>query len=119
MSTLGEKYCKMEYLKPDLLFLSLAITTFYRKSFTFKSHGSLFFISLFSYLSFNLDISVYLKYAMMTCAVSDVLSRIVIYNLQDVFNNLVVYFSLIFLSKQEGHQLWMTILFLSPAQLIR
>ena len=111
--------CEMEHLQPDLLFLSLAITTFYRKSFTLKNHGSLIFISLLSFLSFQLDISMVLIYVLVISVICDVLSRILTYNLQDVFNNIVVYLSLLFLSHYEGEQLWMIILILSPAQLIR
>ena len=50
-SVRGGEMCK---LKPELVFLALSLTSFYRKSFSFRSQGPLVFLSLTSYLCVRL-----------------------------------------------------------------
>ena len=42
-------------LKPELVFLALSLTTFYRKSFSFQSQGLLVVLSLMTYLCLRLQ----------------------------------------------------------------
>ena len=109
------------WLKPEIILLTLSITTFYRKTFTFMSHGPLIVSSLFGFFIIRFCFNILLVSLMVGIILQDIVKKIQSYDRQDVFNNVVMYCSLLWLEDAvvPGSQLWAVVLFLSPAQLIR
>ena len=109
------------WLKPEIILLTLSITTFYRKSFTFMSHGQLVVSSLLGFFIIRLCFNVLLVSLIVGIILQDIVKKIQSYDRQDVFNNVVMYCSLLWLEDAvvPGSQLWAVVLSLSPAQLIR
>ena len=124
-------------MKPDLMFLSLGITTFYRKSFTFESQVSVVSVPLnlilFSSqglltlyyfvgcLSWRLDLSCSLGLLLLGLWLlcQGVAGKVRNYDSQDVINNLMMYGALVYLDTRAASSLWLEILCLCPAQLMR
>ena len=136
MRNLDWTECLLSHFKPALLLLSLSLTTFYRKSFSFQRHGPLVVASLLTSLSLRLhcsplplalsatltllltarrDLSVHISGLLLQC----LSCRIGSYDGQDVINNLVMFASLTQAVNLSQPTLWGAILFLSPAQLMR
>ena len=120
---------------PDMIFLSLSITTFYRKSFGFDSQvfnskflaimmkstsqGRLFLVSLLGFFCTDFAWSPVLLSLVTVVILLDVGRRITSYDTQDLINILVMYSALVCLQSHQTSSLWLTVFCLSPAQLLR
>jgi len=109
------------WIRPEIMFLTLSITTFYRKSFTFASHGQLALCSILGFVIIRFYLNVLWFSLLVGVILQDLVKKIHSYDCQDVFNNVVMYCCLLWLevALANGTHLWPVILFLSPAQLIR
>ena len=122
ITTAWADYCpvsvELSHFQPELVFLALGITTFYRKSFSFQVVGPLVLTSLLTSLCLRLHSSPLT--ASLAAALTLILAaRVGSYDGQDVINNLVMYAYLTQRPSLTQPTLWWAILFLSPAQLIR
>ena len=111
----------LDTLSPALLHLSLAIITFYRKSFTFRSHGVLCLSSsLFFLHSLSPVPSLLLPILLTTITLKEFSKHLTSLDLQDSYNLLAMLLLLLHLSNPHPMQkLWLLPLLLSPLQLLR
>ena len=111
----------LDTLSPALLHLSLAIITFYRKSFIFRSHGVLCLSSsLFFLHSLSPVPSLLLPILLTTITLKELSKHLTSLDLQDSYNLLAMLLLLLHLSNPHPMQkLWLLPLLLSPLQLLR
>ena len=114
-----------------LFFLSLAVTTFYRKSFTFKNQGSFVLVMYVGFFiwrwnSFGLPhlssfVVLTYKLFIILFTINELRNDIKTLDLQDLFNVSVMEIFLQYLSVGNftSIDLWKTILMMSPLQLVR
>jgi hypothetical protein len=120
-----------ESLRIDLFFLSLAVTTFYRKSFTFRYQGA-FIISCFvGFFIWGWDcwdlpaVSIFVKYTykifIILFTINELKQDVKTLDKQDLLNISVMEILLHQLNRGlfTTLDLWKAILFISPLQLVR
>ena len=112
---------EMNMVQLEMVFLSISITTFYRKSFSFKSQGHLVLISLINYLSVSHNSPALVQLAAAGVLALVLADRLGSYDVQDLVNNIIMIICLTWINNSRPSQfhLWLSILCLSPAQLMR
>ena len=120
-----------EILRIDLIFLSMAVITFYRKSFTFRKQGAFLISSFVGFLICDWDswdlppVSSFVqntyKIVISLFTLSELKQHVKTLDQQDLFNLSVMYTFLHILSNGSFTtlDLWRAILIISPLQLVR
>ena len=120
-----------EIFQMNLLFLALAVTTFYRKSFTFTSQGIVIFVDILGYIIWSWDslcfphisniVVLIYKILIMFFTINNLSNDVKTLDLQDVLNVCVMYMFLrwVVIADYNPAHLWRTVLMISPLQLVR
>ena len=83
------------------------------------TQGLLILYNLLGFLSLRLGFSPGLLWLMLVLICQDVAGRFRNYDIQDVINNVMMYGALVYLDTRMSSSLWLEMLCLSPAQLMR
>ena len=83
------------------------------------TQGLLILYNLLGFLSLRLGFSPGLLWLVLVLIYQDVAGRFRNYDIQDVVNNVMMYGALVYLDTRMSSSLWLEMLCLSPAQLMR
>ena len=113
-------------LRMDLVFLTLAISTFYRKSFTFRAQADFLAVNVINFMLWSSPIHgiskiVILVYKVLLGAYTFIKISKISFDSQDIINNSVMltFLHAIARGRFSLEDLWIGILIISPLQLIR
>ena len=83
------------------------------------TQGLLILYNLLGFLCLRLDFSQRVLWLVLVLICQDVAGRFRNYDIQDVVNNVMMYGALVYLDTRMSSSLWLEMLCLSPAQLMR